>query len=67
MFIAEPMQKKTEQVLQKLLNNMQDGRVKSKVITAKGIMQNVEWSAKILFNSSNIVTGMILRRESDRK
>jgi len=67
MFIAEPMQKKTEQVLQKLLNNLQDGRFKTKVLSAKGNMQNVVWSAKILFNSSNIVTGMILRGEFDGK
>ncbi|TVQ93270.1 MAG: PAS domain S-box protein [Bacteroidetes bacterium] len=67
MFIAEPMQKKTEQVLQELLNNTQDGRFETKVIAAKGNMQNVEWSAKILFNSSNIVTGMVLRGEFDGK
>lgn len=67
MFIAEPMQKKTEQVLQKLLNNLQDGRFKTKVLSAKGNIQNVVWSAKILFNSSSIVTGMILRGEFDGK
>jgi two-component system CheB/CheR fusion protein len=67
MFIAGPMQKKTEQVLQKLLNNLQDGRFKTKVVAAKGKIQDVAWSAKLLFNSSNIVTGMILRGEFDGK
>jgi two-component system, chemotaxis family, CheB/CheR fusion protein len=63
MFVAESMKKKTEKLLNKLLTNLRDGRFKTEVIAAKGNVQNVVWSAKILFNNLNQATGMILRGE----
>jgi len=64
MFIPQPKQKQAEQMIQKMLNSLQDGKLKNEVIAAQGTIQNVVWSVKILVNSLNKATGLILTGES---
>ena len=65
MFIPEPVRKKTEKDLNKLLNEAQDGKFKMQVMSAKGNMQ-VEWSVNILLNNLKLPVGMVLiRRKSE--
>ena len=60
MFIPEPMRKKTEKDMNKLLNKMLDGKFKMQVIAAGGNMPVVEWSVNVLLNNLKIAAGMII-------
>ena len=60
MFIPEPVQKKIEKDMNKLLNQMLDGKYKMKVIAAGGNMPVVEWSVNVLLNNLKMPAGMIL-------
>ncbi len=60
MFIPEPVRKKTEKDMNKLLNKALDGRFKTQVLAAKGNMPVVEWSVKVLLNNLKMATGMII-------
>jgi two-component system, chemotaxis family, CheB/CheR fusion protein len=62
-FVPEPKQKQDKQVMQKMLKNLQDGKLKTEVIAAKGNVQNAVWSVKILFNNLNLATGLLLTGE----
>jgi two-component system, chemotaxis family, CheB/CheR fusion protein len=66
MLVPEPAQSKTRQILKKLLNNLQDGRLKTDVIAAKSKTIEVEFSVKILLNTLNVATGMVLMTEGGR-
>ena len=60
MFIPEPVRKKTEKDMNKLLNEGLDGKIKMKVIAHGGKMHVVEWSVNILLDNRKIVAGMII-------
>jgi two-component system CheB/CheR fusion protein len=60
MFVPEPMRKKSEKDLNKLLNELHGGKFKMQVLAAGGNVPEVEWSASVLQNNLNIATGIIL-------
>jgi two-component system CheB/CheR fusion protein len=60
MFVPEPMRKKSEKDLNKLLNELHRGKFKMQVLAAGGNVPEVEWSASVLQNNLNIATGIIL-------
>ncbi len=60
MFIPEPARKKTEKYLNKLLNEVLDGKFKMQVIAAGGNMPVVEWSVNVLLNNQKMAAGMII-------
>lgn len=60
MFVPEPVRKKTEKDLNKLLNKLPGGKFKMQVKAIGGKMPEVEWSASVLQNNLNIITGIIL-------
>jgi hypothetical protein len=60
MFIPEPVRKKTENDMNKLLNELLDGKFKMQVIAAGGNMAVAKWSVNVLLNSLKMAAGMIL-------
>ncbi|MDP4208185.1 MAG: CheR family methyltransferase [Bacteroidota bacterium] len=60
LFIPEPVQKKTEKEMDKLLNEATDGKLKMQVLTAEGNAPVIEWSVHLLQNNLKIPTGMII-------
>ena len=64
-FVPESSENKTRQKLKKTLNNLQDSRLKTEVIAAKGNTTEVVFLAKILLNDMNVATGMVLMGEGD--
>jgi two-component system CheB/CheR fusion protein len=60
MFIPEPVRNKTEKDMNKLLNEVTDGKFKMQVIAAGGNMPVVEWSASVTSNNLEMAAGMIL-------
>jgi two-component system CheB/CheR fusion protein len=60
MFIPEPIRKKTEKDMNKLLNKMLDSNYKMQVIAAGGYMPVVEWSVNVLLNNQKMAAGMII-------
>ena len=60
MFIPEPMRKKVEKDMNKLLNVTIDGKIKMQVKAAGGKMPVVEWSVHVLLNNLKIPAGMLL-------
>ena len=66
MFVPEPRQSKTRQVLDKMLNNLQDGRFKTEVIAAKDNTTEVVFSTKVLLNNINLAPGIVLMGKWDR-
>jgi len=60
MFIPEPMQKKTEKELKKLLSEASDGKFKMQSIVAGGAIQTDEWMVNVLLNNLKMPAGMIL-------
>ncbi|MCX6234077.1 MAG: PAS domain-containing protein [Bacteroidetes bacterium] len=60
MFIPEPVRKKTEKDMNRLLNKMLDGKFKMQVIEAGGYMPVVEWSVNVLLNNLKMPAGMII-------
>jgi PAS domain S-box-containing protein len=60
MFVPEPVRKKTEKDLNKLLNKLPGGKFKMQVIVTGGKMSEVEWSASVLQNNLKMTTGIIL-------
>jgi two-component system, chemotaxis family, CheB/CheR fusion protein len=65
LLISEPDRKKTEKVLEKIFNSRHNGRFKADAIAAKAKTLGVEWSAKILINSMDQASGIILLGETD--
>ena len=59
MFVHEPVRKRTENTMIKLVSNTQDKKFKTRVITPGGNLP-VEWSVKIIHNINKKPTGMIL-------
>jgi two-component system CheB/CheR fusion protein len=59
-FVPEPLRKKTEKDLVKLLTRLQDGKFKIQVIAAGDNTAEDEWSANILQDNLNMATGIIL-------
>ena len=60
MFVPEPLRKKTEKDLNKLLTRLQGGKFKMQVIAAGDNTAEDEWSANILQDNLNMATGIIL-------
>jgi two-component system CheB/CheR fusion protein len=60
MFVPEPVRKKSEKDLNKLLNEWPGGKFKTQVIAIGGQISEVEWSASALQNNLKIATGIIL-------
>jgi two-component system CheB/CheR fusion protein len=60
MFIPEPVRKKTEKAMNRLLNKILDGKFKMQVIAAGGYMPVVEWSVNVLLNNQKMAAGMII-------
>jgi two-component system CheB/CheR fusion protein len=60
MFVPEPVRKKSEKDLNKLLNELPGSKFKMQVIATGGKMPEVEWSASVLQNNLNMTTGIIL-------
>jgi two-component system CheB/CheR fusion protein len=67
LFIPEPIQKKSEKELNKILTDGKETTCKMQVIAADDKMSDVEWSVNILFNSQNAPTGMVLIAENKIK
>jgi len=59
-FIPEPEQKKLEKELNKLIMEMQNGKLEMQVIAAEKNKPIIEWSVTILHNQHKLSTGMIL-------
>jgi len=66
MFVPESTKGKTGKVLKKSLNNLQDGRLNTEVIAAKGNIADVLFSTKVLLNNMNVATGVVLMGEWGR-
>jgi two-component system CheB/CheR fusion protein len=64
MFIPETVRKKTEKDMNKLLDEMIDGKIKTKLIVAGGKMPVVEWSVNILLNSLKMPAGILLSQKN---
>ena len=60
MFIPEPMRKKAEKDINKLLKEAQSGKLKLNVTTSVDKVIVHEWSFNILFNNLKIAVGIIL-------
>jgi two-component system CheB/CheR fusion protein len=60
LFIPEATRKKTENELNKLLNEAFNGKYKMQVITSGGDTPEVLWSVNVLLNDLKIATGMII-------
>jgi two-component system CheB/CheR fusion protein len=60
MFVPEPVRKKSEKDLNKLLNEWPGGKFKMQVIVTGGNISEVEWSASVLQNNLKMATGIIL-------
>jgi two-component system CheB/CheR fusion protein len=65
LFIAEPDRKKTENDLNKHLNEAVDGKYKMQIITPGGKIRVMEWIISILQNDFK-TTGMIIIRKTDK-
>jgi PAS domain S-box-containing protein len=59
-FIPEPIRKKIEKDLKKLMKGGLDGKFKMQVVAARGKILNVEWSVNLLLNDNKIAVGMII-------
>jgi two-component system, chemotaxis family, CheB/CheR fusion protein len=66
MFIPEPVRKDAEKEMQKLLNNMQDGRLYLQVKASGSKTSVVEWSVNILNNKEGQATCVLLKAEEGR-
>ncbi|MCK9204522.1 MAG: PAS domain-containing protein [Bacteroidales bacterium] len=62
LFIPEPVRKKTELNIARLLRMPIDGKIKTQAIAGEGNIP-IEWSVKVLLNRMNMATGMILIRK----
>jgi two-component system CheB/CheR fusion protein len=67
MFIPEPVRKKTEKDMNKLLKKVLNGKFKMKVIAAGGNMPVVEWSVNVLLNNQKMAAGMIISNKKITK
>jgi two-component system CheB/CheR fusion protein len=59
-FIPVPDQKKTEKELNKLLNELEDNKIKMQVMAAGELMPVVEWSVHVVQNIHKIPAGVIM-------
>lgn len=59
-FIPEPMRKKTQKELSKLLELAKNDTINMQVISDNNIEKNLEWSINVLFNNLQIPSGMII-------
>lgn len=60
MFVPEPLRRKTEKLIHKLLNEAQDGKLKTQVKVTGGDIKEVDWTVKILLDNLSQASGMIL-------
>jgi two-component system, chemotaxis family, CheB/CheR fusion protein len=60
LFIPEPVQRKAESVLKKMLKDLQDGEFNVQTKKAGENMPVVEWSVRIISNKQKTSTGLIL-------
>jgi len=59
-FIPEPKQKKTENNLNKMMNEAVDGKLKMQVLTNGGNLSTVEWSVNVLLNNLKMPVGIMV-------
>ena len=57
--IPEPMQKRAEKDMNKLLKDAKDSKFSIQVLASGGTMPIVEWSVNVLFNNLKMPSGMI--------
>ena len=62
-FIPEPMRKKTQKELAKLLEQAKNDKINMQVISDNNNETNIEWSVNVLFNNLQIPSGMIITRK----
>ena len=60
LFISEPLRKKTQKELTKLLVQAKKDKITMHVIRAKNQEIDIEWSVNVLFNNMQIPSGMII-------
>jgi two-component system CheB/CheR fusion protein len=60
LFIPEPLRKKTEKNMNRLLKEARDGKFKMQVIEAGGNLSIIEWHVNVLFNNLKMPAGMII-------
>jgi two-component system CheB/CheR fusion protein len=60
MFIPESLRNKTENELNRILNESHDTRYKMQLITAGGKKNDADWSVVILLDNFKVPSGMIL-------
>jgi two-component system CheB/CheR fusion protein len=66
MFVPEPVRKKTEKDISKLLHKMIDGKIKMQVISDGGNMSVVEWSVNVLLNNLKTAAGILLSQKKTK-
>jgi two-component system CheB/CheR fusion protein len=66
MFVPEPVRKKTEKDIKKLLHKMIDGKIKMQVISDGGNMSVVEWSVNVLLNNLKTAAGILLSQKKTK-
>ena len=60
MFIPESLRKKTENEMNRILNESLDTRFKMQLITAEGKKNEADWSVVVLLDNFKVPSGMIL-------
>jgi two-component system, chemotaxis family, CheB/CheR fusion protein len=65
LFIPEPVQRKSERLLNKMLKDREDGKFKVQTMKAGKNTQIVEWSVKVILNKDKTSTGLILTTKID--
>ncbi|MDO8930245.1 MAG: PAS domain S-box protein, partial [Bacteroidota bacterium] len=60
LFVSEPLQKKAEKDIHKLLKEKVDAKYKIEMIAAEGKQCEVEWTVNMLLNSKQVATEIIL-------
>jgi two-component system CheB/CheR fusion protein len=60
LFIPEPLRKKTQKELKKLLEQAKNDKITMRVISAKNQKTDIEWSVNVLFNNMQIPSGIIM-------
>lgn len=60
LFVPAEQQETIEKNLSKILNDGEDGSYKMSVIAAKAVSAELEWNVNVLFNGTNVPSGVIL-------
>ena len=60
LFIPQILRKKCENEMKKLVDELQDGKIKMKVITSADKTEVVQWTMNVLLNNQKMAAGIIL-------